>query len=143
MIIKINNVPIIEVLNKITKQDYPYRKGIYAFESMASTGKTRIYKLLTKAMSSDKSVLAYTYDDVARVRNQNKVLANEIGITEDTRIVIFDRAGLYYEDLISSIPKLREQVMVFIDCKYGSLGEEVHSCEIELVSPSKCIIYTL
>lgn len=143
MIIKINNIPMIKVVNKITKQDYPYHKGIYAFESMSSTGKTRIYKLLTKAMSRDNSVLTYTYDDVVRVRNQNRVLANEIGLTENTRVVMFDRADLYYEELISSIPKLRENAMVFIDCKYGSLGEEVHSCEIELVSPSKCIIYTL
>lgn len=101
------------------------KPGVYLFDDISGTGKTRLTELLKTYRSYGENVLAYSYEDY--MSNSN------IGSINDGLVVI-DRYDMIAPNLVSDIRKLAKNNIVLIDYKGSDIRftSDDKFCAVEL-----------
>ena len=136
-------VPIINIINKRTGSDFPFTPGIYKFSGKSATGVTRMYKLLVEMSSGNSSLLVYTYRDIVKLRNAGEGLYSALmNLNKEVRVIMFDRADQYADELELLIDKLQKRYMVFVaskDIGFLSTYDQTYS-EVRLDSHNRATV---
>lgn len=105
--------------------------GIYEFDAISGTGKTRLAKLLKELAVAGEPVMSYTYND--------KVL----GLDFDTvvkpgeqKLLVVDRYDLYRDEFNERINRFADTGVVLVDIKGGTTLK----CDSCLLTMDKSII---
>lgn len=87
--------------------------GVYLFDALSATGKSRLVKLLRKYESYGEKVATYTYEDYLR-----KVDISQI-FNKGAKLVVIDRYDMYDGFGKLDIEKAckKEESIILIDCK--------------------------
>lgn len=100
--------------------------GVYYFEEMSSTGKTRLYKLLREYAIAGFPVMGYSYSDY------------KLGIDFRTlvkpgvqKLLMVDRYDLYNGMFLEEIKEFAGTGIVLVDCK-GDTELQCSPCFIEM-----------
>ena len=113
--------------------DIELDNGVYFFNSMSATGKTNLYKKLKKLSSYGERVLAYTFDDIED--KEDKDIIKDI-MKKKPCVIMFDRYDLYLGKYDRLIEKIKDRVIVLVDCKTGLNIDDSDMCSIRF-SPRK------
>lgn len=101
--------------------------GVYIFNEMSSTGKTRLCNELNKLLATGEPVIGYTYLDKQRGLRVESILSNET-----YKVILLDRYDMYEGDGKELITKLKDTI-IMIDCKQGlSFRANERPCFIEM-----------
>lgn len=92
--------------------DLPY--GVYVFDNMSATGKTRLAKLMHEFRVQGMPVASYTYDDKVLGRDISKVFDKKY------KVVLLDRYDLYNGTGKKLIQARKDDCIILIDCKQGT-----------------------
>lgn len=102
------------------------QSGVYYFEEMSSTGKTRLYKLLREYAIASFPVMGYSYSDY------------KLGIDFRTlvkpgvqKLLMVDRYDLYNGMFLEEIKEFAETGIALVDCK-GDTALQCSPCFIEM-----------
>lgn len=102
--------------------------GIYLFDNMSATGKTRLCRLLKNCQAYREPVAAYTYNDKLIGLPIEKVL--EPG---KYKVILLDRYDMYEGDGKELINECAKQSIILIDCKGKfTVTNEEELCTISL-----------
>lgn len=98
--------------------------GIYEFDPMSATGKTRLAKILRELGISGLPVMSYTYSDKVL-----RVPFNEVIKPGEQKLLMIDRYDLYRNQFNEQIKEFAKTGVVLIDIK-GGISLECDSCTI-------------
>lgn len=104
--------------------------GIYGFNTMSATGKTRLCKLLREVEKKNGDVIGYTFEDKnlgIDLRSQVKKL--------NPKVIILDRLDMYPEEFMQDIQEWGKTAIVLLDYK-GSANFNEDWCYIKMTSSS-------
>lgn len=104
--------------------------GIYGFNTMSATGKTRLCKLLRELEASKGEVIGYTFNDKKLgidLRSQVKKL--------NPKVIMLDRLDMYPEEFMQDIQEWGKNAIVLLDYK-GSANFNEDWCDIEMIASS-------
>lgn len=107
--------------------------GVYVFEPVSATGKTRLVKALAGATVDGALVMSYEHYQV----NPKAVVENLAG---PYKLVVIDRFDLWYKDeaVRDAIVANREGRITLIDCKSGRFGLGIPTAFVRItLSPSE------
>lgn len=107
-------------------------KGIYLFEPISATGKTRLCDLIETLKEREFKVSAYYFSDyIDGIQIERKL--------KGKKLFVMDRVDMYSSSDISDvIEKYRDKCLILLDLKYSHLGDGFLAdgvIEIELLSP--------
>lgn len=105
-----------------------FENGVYIFDELSGTGKTRLAGLLRKYRSYGENVAAYSYEDYSSGLALNTL--NKF----NNAVIMIDRYDLMAPDLIEQIKYLAKHNIVLIDYKGSGISftEDDNYCSIEL-----------
>lgn len=103
-------------------------QGIYLFNGMAATGKTRLFKLLRILAEDDTSIFTYTRED------EQKGLPFVTG--GKPRLVMVDRFDALEDKHVQQLMELAKEAIVLIDCKRECPFEECEGCILKMTVDS-------
>lgn len=105
--------------------------GIYTFGNESASGKTFLYKMLSK-LRSGKDIIAITAE-TARYFNSFLDIARH----DHVILVILDRYDMYEGKYVDNIVTLKDDAVILLDYKQGDLfSEYIQGCYIELSESS-------
>lgn len=110
---------------KITIQAEP---GIYIFDGLSATGKTRLFKLLRLLAEDDTSIFTYTRED-----EQKGLLFEPKG---KIKVVMMDRFDVLENQHEQQLMKLAKKAIVLVDCKRECLFDECEGCILNMTVDS-------
>ena len=105
------------------------KPGIYIFECVSATGKTKLHNLISNHMIYDNEVVAsaYTYNDKLRNIDISTIFKG------DYKLIVLDRYDMYYGYGSEYIKKFKDKAIILIDCKQDfNICEYEDLCSIEL-----------
>lgn len=96
----------------LTKISIQLENGIYIFDNISASGKTRLYKVLRECQAYGEPVASYTYNDkLLGLPIESVLMPNKY------KVIMLDRYDMYEGDGASLILKCAENSIILIDCK--------------------------
>ena len=114
------------------KIDIQLENGVYLFNPISATGKTRLYTELRNIYKRTKEVCAYTYDDVTSGLSLSSMV--EKCNNKIPKVLMLDKYDLYRNQCSKEIKALRGKCIILIDCKsINKLDDSIDLCTDEIV----------
>lgn len=104
--------------------------GVYGFDTMSATGKTRLCKLLRELEASKGEVIGYTFND----KKLGIDLRNQVAKL-NPKVIMLDRLDMYPEEFMQDIQEWGKNAIVLLDYK-GSADFHEDWCDIEMTADS-------
>ena len=102
--------------------------GVYTFENLSASGKTRLAKLFSKWQAYGEPVASYTYID--KLRN---ISLHDILFDKDIEVVVLDRYDMYKGFCSNEVIQVAGDKIILIDCKSETLiNIPIETCFIEM-----------
>ena len=106
--------------------------GIYIFDNMAATGKTRLFYLLRELEQKGESIFTYTYNDI--LSNHTEYLDEKLKYCLDNhvKIIMLDRYDMYNGHGANLIRECSAESIIFIVCNAPlNMDAPVEMCFLE------------
>ena len=106
--------------------------GIYIFDNMAATGKTRLFYLLRELEQKGESIFTCTYNDI--LSNQTDYLDEKLKYCLDNhiKIIMLDRYDMYNGQGANLIWECSTESIIFIVCNAPvNIDAPVDMCFLE------------
>lgn len=101
--------------------------GIYTMGNESATGKTYLYKMLDK-LSTRKDILCLTFSSAELIDSITNIIKKR-----NVKLLVLDRYDLYAGKFANEIISLRNDLIILLDYKQGSIfGEYQDICTLEL-----------
>lgn len=101
--------------------------GIYVFSNTSSTGKTFLYKILSK-FTSRRDILCITYSNYRLISNLKEFVEKN-----NVKLLLFDRYDMYAGEFADDIIAIKDDIIILMDYKHGDIfNRYAEECEIEL-----------
>lgn len=110
--------------------DIQLENGIYVFDNLAATGKTRLYKELRKYQIYEGNVASYSYNDYLLGMPIESVL-----VSSKYKVIMLDRYDMYNGVGADLIRSCKDESIILIDCKrWLKFNVEYEFCAIEMTN---------
>lgn len=104
------------------------KNGIYIFDNISATGKTRLAKMLKQYESYGEPVTSYTYED-----KQRNIPIDNVLKSNKYKLIALDRYDLYKGDGVELIKKCAKTSIILIDCKNDMAFTDIDDwCSIKM-----------
>lgn len=119
---------MVKLSNYFPEIDIKLSNGVYLFDNMSATGKTRLCKELRKNQTYGENVAAYSYDDyLLGIPIENFLVPNK------NCVVMLDRYDMYNGVGKELISVCKEKCIILIDCKRDlNFSIDYQFCTIEM-----------
>lgn len=96
-----------------TKINIELDNGLWVFDDMSATGKTRLYKELKKHLIYDGDVVSFSYNDFLLGVDLRDLVSKH----SDCKVLLIDRYDMMYGKYTDIINEYADKSIVLIDCK--------------------------
>lgn len=116
--------------------DIKLENGLYQFNCVSATGKTRLYYLLKDLTLEGVPVIAYSYNEYEAGISLETVIGDR-----KPQVILIDRYDMFLNKYKDLLLELSRNCIVLIDCKTMlQFGEYYRVCGIKM-TPEKIEVY--
>lgn len=116
-----------EITNSRVNVSIKLDNGLYLFDPISATGKTRLFKYFQDLQTIGKPVACYGYQDKVKGLDIENVL-----VPNKYKVIIIDRFDLYCCDISDLINRCRDNTIILVDSKLGLGINDSKICYIEM-----------
>ncbi len=100
--------------------------GLYTFGTDCSIGKSYLYEVMYSLMYTDKTYLAYRYND------HIDVVSYLLEYIDEAKYIMLDRANLYFDDKVYNLLSKYLDKVIMLDYKGSKF--KLKYCDLEMTA---------